>query len=88
VMMKLAEKLGKDQAHSLMYEIAMKTAAEGQEFYDNLRGNKQVRANFTDKEIKHMIEPGNYTGLAAHLAEKEAERAKETAEKIRENYSH
>ncbi|PAD45343.1 class-II fumarase/aspartase family protein [Shouchella clausii] len=88
VMMKLAEKLGKDQAHSLMYEIAMKTAAEGQEFYDNLRENKQVRANFTDKEIKHMIEPGNYTGLAAHLAEKEAERAKETAEKIRENYSH
>lgn len=87
VMMKLAEKLGKDKAHSLMYDIAMKTAAEGKEFYDNLRENEQISANFSDEEIKHMIDPRNYIGLSINLAETEAERAKETAKEISERYS-
>lgn len=87
VMMKLAEKLGKDKAHSLMYDIAMKTAAEGEEFYENLRKNEQISADFTDDEIRHMIDPRNYIGLSATLAETEAERAKETAKEINKNYS-
>ncbi|MFN6884553.1 lyase family protein, partial [Proteus mirabilis] len=36
VMMKMAEKLGKDKAHSLLYEEAIKTAADGEDFYTNL----------------------------------------------------
>lgn len=87
VMMKLAEKLGKDKAHSLMYEIAMKTAAEGEDFHENLRADKQIATQFSDEEIKEMIDPRSYIGLSVTLAETEAEKAKQTAKEIAENYS-
>lgn len=82
VMMKLSKKLGKDQAHSLMYEIAMKTAAEGEDFYKNLKANELIASEFTDEEIREMINPRNYIGLSVTLAETESARAKETAEEI------
>ncbi|WP_054951351.1 class-II fumarase/aspartase family protein [Numidum massiliense] len=87
VMMKLSEKLGKDQAHGLMYEIAMKTAAEGEDFYTNLIANDVIAREFSEEEVRAMIDPRNYTGLSVQLAEKEAARAKETAAKIAAQYS-
>lgn len=86
VMMKLAKKLGKDNAHSLMYEIAMKTATEGEDFYKNLKENNQIDAQFSNQEIKEMIDPRNYTGQASTLAEVAAGKAKETAIEIFKNY--
>lgn len=86
VMMKLSEKLGKDQAHALMYEIAMKTAAEGEDFYTNLRANELIAHEFSEEEVKEMIDPRNYIGLSAKLAELEAGRAKETADRIFKEY--
>ncbi|HLR22333.1 MAG TPA: adenylosuccinate lyase family protein [Pseudogracilibacillus sp.] len=86
VMMKLAKKLGKDKAHSLMYEIAMKTANEGEDFFKNLKENNQIDTQFTDAEIKEMIDPRNYTGQASTLAETAATEAKETAVDIFRNY--
>lgn len=86
VMMKLSKKLGKDKAHSLMYEIAMKTAAEGEDFYTNLRANELIASEFSEEEVKEMIDPRNYIGLSVTLAELEAGRAKETAKTIFETY--
>lgn len=87
VMMKLAEKLGKDQAHSLMYEIAMKTFAEGEDFFANLKANEKIANDFTDEEIKEMIDPRNYIGLSVTIAENEANRAKEVKEEILNKYN-
>src|SRR5699024_5714152 len=86
VMMKLDKKLGKDKAHSLMYEIAMKTANEGEDFFKNLKENNQIDTQFTDAEIKEMINPRNYTGQASTSAETAATEEKETAVDIFRNY--
>ncbi|HWJ77981.1 MAG TPA: adenylosuccinate lyase family protein [Niallia sp.] len=86
VMMKLSKKLGKDQAHSIMYQIAMKTAAEGEDFYTNLKANELISSEFTNEEIKEMIDPRNYTGLSTIIAETEASKAKEVAERITKEY--
>jgi len=86
VMMKLSKKLGKDQAHSIMYQIAMKTAAEGEDFYTNLKANELISSEFTNEEIKEMIDPRNYTGLSSIIAETEAEKAKEVAVRITKEY--
>lgn len=86
VMMKMADKLGKDEAHSLLYDIAIKTAADGEDFYTNLMANDLISKEFTPEEVKELIDPRNYVGLSAELAEKEAQRGKETARFIRENY--
>lgn len=86
VMMKLSEKLGKDQAHSLMYEIAMKTADEGEDFYTNLMANPLIASEFSEEEVKGMIDPRNYIGLSVELAEKEAARGRLVAAAIAEAY--
>ena len=86
VMMKLSEKLGKDQAHSLMYEIAMKTADEGEDFYTNLMANPLIASEFSEEEVKDMIDPRNYIGLSVELAEKEAARGRLVAAAIAKAY--
>ena len=86
VMMKMADKLGKDEAHSLLYDIAIKTAADGEDFYTNLMADELISKEFTADEVKELIDPRNYVGLSAELAEKEALRGRETAQFIKENY--
>lgn len=86
VMMQMAEKLGKDDAHSLLYDIAIKTAADGEDFYTNLIANEVIMNSFNEDEIKGMLDPRNYTGLSKELAEKEAVRGKETAALIFKEY--
>ncbi|MGX7023604.1 class-II fumarase/aspartase family protein [Vagococcus hydrophili] len=86
VMMKMADKLGKDEAHSLLYDIAIKTAADGEDFYTNLMKNSLISSEFTAEEVKALIDPRNYVGLSSELASKEAIRAHETAKFIQENY--
>lgn len=87
VMMVLATKLGKDKAHSLMYEIAMKTANEGEDFYTNLMGNELIASQFSEQEVRDMIDPRHYIGLSVEIAEKEAKRAKEYANTIALEYA-
>lgn len=86
VMMKIAEKLGKDQAHSLVYDIAIRTAAYGEDFYTNLAANEVLSENFTAAELKEMIDPSNYIGLAPELATKMAIEAKEKATELKTTY--
>lgn len=75
VMMKIADKLGKDQAHSLVYSIAIRTAKDGEDFYTNLQKNEVISSNFTSEELKDMIDPRNYIGLSAEIAHEMAEKA-------------
>jgi len=75
LMMEMAKKLGKDQAHSLVYDIAIRTAAYGEDFYTNLKANNMISENFTDDELKEMIDPRSYTGLSSDLAKKMAKKA-------------
>lgn len=87
VMMKIAEKLGKDQAHSLVYDVAIRTAAYGEDFYTNLSKNDVLSDNFTSDELKEMINPSNYIGLAPELASQMAHKAIEKAEALKLKYS-
>lgn len=86
VMMKMAEKLGKDKAHSLLYEEAIKTAADGEDFYTNLINNSVITAAFSCDEIKEMLDPRTYIGLSVELAEKESKRGLAIAQQIKQNY--
>ncbi|MGX6961435.1 class-II fumarase/aspartase family protein [Vagococcus xieshaowenii] len=86
VMMKMAEKLGKDDAHSLLYDIAIKTAADGEDFFTNLKADPLISATFTEEEIASFIDPRNYVGLSVELAQKEAVRAKLVSEAIKSHY--
>lgn len=86
VMMRMAEKLGKDESHSLLYDIAIKTAADGEDFYTNLISNQMIMDQFSVEEVKEMLDPKNYTGLSSELAQKEANRGKKVASTILKKY--
>lgn len=86
VMMKIADKLGKDKAHSLVYDIAIKTAAYGEDFYTNLSQDAVLAENFAPEELQHMIDPGNYIGLAPELAEKMARKAEDKSAELLATY--
>ncbi|MBN6367031.1 MULTISPECIES: adenylosuccinate lyase family protein [Providencia] len=86
VMMKMAEKLGKDKAHSLLYEEAIKTAADGEDFYTNLTKNSVISAAFSNEEIKAMLDPRSYIGLSVEIAEKEAKRGLVVSQEIKQQY--
>ncbi|SDJ92406.1 class-II fumarase/aspartase family protein [Alkalibacterium thalassium] len=82
VMMEMAKKLGKDNAHSLVYDIAIKTAAYGEDFYTNLKANDLIDEKYDDKELKDLIDPRSYTGLASQLAKEASKRAEKLSEEL------
>ncbi|WP_333652892.1 class-II fumarase/aspartase family protein [Lacrimispora sp.] len=84
VMMNVAEKLGKDKAHELMYEKAMKVELDGKDYYDVLIEDETLSSMFTAEELKSMIDPASYTGLCSVLAREMAEKALKTANMLKE----
>lgn len=84
VMMNVAEKIGKDRAHELMYEKAMMVELEGNDYYHVLTEDETLASMFKADELKSMIDPANYTGLCSVLAEEMAQKALAGAKKLKE----
>ncbi|MCL2893982.1 class-II fumarase/aspartase family protein [Brenneria tiliae] len=74
IMMKLVEALGKDPAHELVYQVAMRSTHEDIAYREALASNPVIAANFSAQEIADLLDPAAYTGLCAVLAEEMAER--------------
>ena len=85
VMMKIAEKLGKDRAHELLYDKAMLVELDGKDYFTVLKEDPVLSENFTDQELEEMIKPENYTGLSGFLACRMADEAEKQAEKMKES---
>lgn len=83
VMMNVAAKIGKDQAHELMYDKAMKVELEGKDYYTVLMEDETLTSMFTSEELKAMIDPANYTGICSTLAVEMAEKARDKAADMR-----
>jgi 3-carboxy-cis,cis-muconate cycloisomerase len=69
VMMGLAPKIGKKQAHDLVYKIAGNAYENGISLKDALSQNEQVTALLTSAEIEDLIDPLNYTGIASKMVD-------------------
>lgn len=74
VMMALVEKLGKDPAHELVYELAMNSTQTHQDYAAVLRASPVIRECFSDTEIAALLDPAQYIGLCAHIATETANR--------------
>ena len=75
VMMKVAEKIGKDNAHELMYDKAMKVELEGKDYLTVLMEDETLTSMFTTEELEAMIDPANYTGSCSLIAKEMARKA-------------
>lgn len=81
IMMELAKKIGKNPAHELVYELAMKVENEGANFLELLQNEERLN-EFTDEELKALIQPENYIGLCPDLANEQADAARQLAKEI------
>ncbi len=64
VMFKVGEKLGKQTAHHVVYEAAMKAFEEKRLFADVLMEQKAIADEFDRTEVESWLVPETYTGLA------------------------
>jgi adenylosuccinate lyase len=69
VMFVLGEKIGKQTAHHLVYELSMEAEETGTAFADLLASNETVRQYLDQDEIAELLNPEHYTGSSTEKAE-------------------
>jgi adenylosuccinate lyase len=65
VMLQLARRIGRQSAHELVHELAMRSLREGLSFRECLLGHPEVRSCLTEAELDRLLDPASYVGLAA-----------------------
>lgn len=76
VMLYLGEKLGKQTAHEVVYEISMKTFQDNASFKQYLLEDARVNQHVTAEELDNLLNPHNYTGFSCKVTEKVVENIK------------
>lgn len=69
VMLVLAEHMGKQSAHTLVYETAMKAHSTGSNFKQAILDNAQIRTYLTQEEIEALFDYRQHTGQCAAMVE-------------------
>jgi adenylosuccinate lyase len=70
VMFALADKLGKQTAHEVVYHAAMKSVETGVTFEAALMEYAEVKAALGPKELQALFDPTTYVGLAPQIVER------------------
>ncbi|MFB6233845.1 MAG: adenylosuccinate lyase family protein [Halopenitus sp.] len=70
VMMALADRVGKDEAHHLVHELATEAMRSEQDFESVLLGDGRVTEHLSAAEIESLTDPENYTGMAEQLVDR------------------
>lgn len=73
VMMALGDKLGRQQAHEILYRSCMIAFKEDTTMRDALMHSMEVREILSEEEIDALLDPEAYTGLSARMARQIAE---------------
>jgi len=69
VMFELSEKVGKQTAHELVYEASMHGIEHGVSFEQALMQDKRVAAALTPAELRKVLDPATYVGLAPQIVD-------------------
>jgi adenylosuccinate lyase len=70
VMFALADKVGKQSAHELVYEVAMRGIDRGTTFEQALTADTQVQGALGGAELRALLDPTTYVGLAPEIVDR------------------
>jgi adenylosuccinate lyase len=70
VMLALGEKMGRQAAHEVVYELSMEAFEKGIPLKSLLLKDKRVSQHLNEKQIDGLLDPARYTGLAAKFVER------------------
>jgi len=73
VMMRLAQSVGRQTAHAIIHEDAMKSFELNKEFGNVLKTDPKVTVVLSDEEIDSLLDPSTYVGLAAKYVDRVCE---------------
>jgi len=68
VMLELGHKIGKQFAHEIVYDDAMKAIQEGINFKQVLMEDPRVNQHLTEADLDRILNPAGYLGLAPQIA--------------------
>ena len=70
IMLALAQMMGRQTAHDVVYECAMRAVEEGLPFRQTLAEHPAVASRLTSQEIERYLDPMRYTGLAGQFVDR------------------
>jgi adenylosuccinate lyase len=70
VMLALGKQIGRQDAHDVIYDVAMAAFERGEPFSTLLKAHPIVSAHLTEVEIDVLLDPLRYTGLAAVMVDR------------------
>ncbi len=76
VMLCLGEKIGKQTAHEVVYQVSMKTFQEGCSFKESLLKDPRVNKHITAEELDRLLDPYAYKGYSREIAERVLEQGR------------
>ncbi|WP_402463233.1 class-II fumarase/aspartase family protein [Isoptericola aurantiacus] len=82
LMLALGEKIGRQKAHDVVFEVAQAAPASGVPFLQMLRADPVVGGAFTVDELRGLIDPAAYLGLSQQIARELAGCAITTANRV------
>ena len=79
----LGQRLGKQTAHTAVYEASIGSYSEGISFKDSLLKHSAIRGKITAAELDDMLRPEKYIGLAEPIVDRALEQTRrERAERL------
>jgi adenylosuccinate lyase len=79
VMLALAEKVGRQTAHEIVYQCAMSVVEQRRPFAEALASHAVVAQHLAPSEIERLLEPERYLGLAQEFTDRVRDEASVTA---------
>ncbi len=81
VMLELADQIGRQKAHDLIYDCAMRAFQEGRPFLEVMLENETVKKYLTEEQIREVMNPENYLGTIPQQVEATIQTIREARKK-------
>ena len=70
VMLRLAQKVGRQRAHDLVYDASMTAFSQNRPLRDVLLADPRLRSYLAAEDLDALLDPRAYTGLASHFVDR------------------
>jgi 3-carboxy-cis,cis-muconate cycloisomerase len=70
VMMGLGDKMGRNYAHDVVYDICREVVKTGRPLIDLLEESDEIKKHAGRKELEKMVDPANYLGVAGEMVDR------------------
>jgi len=70
VMMGLGDKMGRNYAHDVVYDVCREVVKTGRPLIDLLAEHKEISQHVDRKALEKMVDPANYLGVAGEMVDR------------------